>query len=342
VSTMRQVAAAAGVSAKTVSRVINNDRYVSQHVRDRVEHAVAELQYVPNVLARTFRAGTDRAIGLAVPDLTDPFFAAITKSVAEVASARDTAVVVCNLGNDGARERAGVEALLGRRLIGLIATPVSADQSYLAPWLERTATVFIDRPPSRLTADAVLEDDFGGARLATEHLLRHGHRRIGFLGDDLGLPTTARRLEGYRAALDGAASADLVVLGGAGAGDAARITEHVLAGRKPATALFCSNARLSQDVVPALQELGRRDVALVSYGDFPLAAALQPALTVIDQDPATLGRLAAERLFSRPEHPQRRLRRRIVLPVALIRRASCGMAPARRGTTAQPGPCRVD
>src|SRR4051812_6093667 len=116
---MREVAALAGVSAKTVSRVLRNDRYVSEAVRLRVEHAVAEMRYVPNTLARTFRSGSDTAIGVAVPDISDPFFAALTKEVETVARARGMAVIVTSLGREEAGERAGVEALLGRRLAGL-------------------------------------------------------------------------------------------------------------------------------------------------------------------------------------------------------------------------------
>src|SRR4051812_7178197 len=201
VSTMRQVAAVAGVSAKTVSRVLRNDRYVSTDVRLRVERAVAELQYVPNALARTFRSGSDNAIGVAVPDISDPFFAALTHAVETVARERGNAVIVTSLGNDDAGERAGLEALLGRRLAGLIATPISRDQSYLSPWLSRTAVVFVDRPPRGLKADSVIEDDVAGAREATAHLLGHGHRRVAFIGDSLEIATTARRLEGYRDAL---------------------------------------------------------------------------------------------------------------------------------------------
>ncbi len=325
-STMRDVAAMAGVSAKTVSRVLRNDRYVSAEVRARVERAVAELQYVPNALARTFRSGSDNAVGVAVPDISDPFFAALTHGVEAVARARGSAVIVTSLGSDEAGERAGLEALLGRRLAGLIATPISRDQSYLAAWLSRTAVVFVDRPPRGLTADTVIEDDVSGAREATAHLLGHGHRRVAFVGDSLEIATTARRLEGYRAALlaEGIPLEPGLVVLEADAGETSgELTTRLLSSADPPTAVFSSNARSSLGVVPALQSLGRSDVALVSYGDFPLAAALRPPLTVIDQDPGGVGRVAATRLFERIDRPGRRLEREIVLPVALVLRGSC-------------------
>lgn len=325
-STMRQVAERAGVSAKTVSRVINNDRYVSDDVRRRVETAIADLNYVPNVLARTFRSGRDAAIGVAIPDISDPFFATLTREVEQIARSRGVAVFITSLGQDGSEERGRVLALLGRQLTGLVTTPIADDQSYLRPWQDRAAIVFIDREPSKITADSVVEDDHGGAYEAAGHLARHGHRRIAFIGDDTATPTTARRLVGYRAALHDAGIADdprLVVLGPAGHPETAGALVDLLRGDDPPTAVFSSNARCTIGIIPALQASGHRAVPLISFGDFPLAEAIQPPPSVIDQDPVTLGRVAATRLFERIDHPGRRLKRKIMLPVPLIVRGSC-------------------
>ena len=258
-ATMRQVAQRAGVSAKTVSRVMNNDRYVSDDVRQRVERAIADLQYVPNLLARTFRYGRDAAIGVAVPDISDPFFAAVIHAVEEIARDRGVALFVTSVGTDGKYEQAGVEALLGRQIAGLISTPVAADQSYLMRWRSRTTMVFIDRAPSNITADTVVEDDHGGGYAATAHLIEHGHRRIGFIGDSSSIATTAGRLEGYSAALaDAGIDEDrrLVTLGAMSSREAAEATWDLLSRSDAPTALFSSNARCSIGVVPALQEKG--------------------------------------------------------------------------------------
>ena len=330
-STMRQVAERAGVSAKSVSRVMNNDKYVSDDVRRRVQEAIAELKYVPNVLARTFRSGRDAAIGVAIPDISDPFFATLTREVEQIARSRGVAVFITSLGRDGADEQERVEALLGRQLTGLISTPVSADQSYLRPWQDRTAIVFIDRSPRKITADIVLEDDQGGAYEATRHLIEHGHRRIVFLGDSVAIATTARRLEGYRTALADAGIAldrTLLVLGPSWETGAGKAVVELLAGPQPPTALFSSNAWSTIGLIPTLQAADRSDLPLISFGDFPLATAMQPPPTVIDQDPTAVGRVAATRLFERLDHPNRRLKRKIVLPVPLITRASCCPPPS--------------
>jgi LacI family transcriptional regulator len=143
-TTMRDVAARAGVSAKTVSRVFNDDPHVLPETRARVAEALRELGYLPNSLARTFRTGRPPVLGVAVPDLADPFFAVIAKAVEEVATAADMAVVVSSLGYDPAREAGALESLLRRSLSGLVVAPTSADQGHLGTWAARLPVVFVD------------------------------------------------------------------------------------------------------------------------------------------------------------------------------------------------------
>ncbi|GAA1779436.1 LacI family DNA-binding transcriptional regulator [Nostocoides veronense] len=323
---MREVAARAGVSAKTVSRVLRGEGYASEDARARVLAAVDELNYVPNLLAVTFRAGRDAAVGVAVPDIADPYFAEIVQAVESVARQRNIAVIVTSLGYDGSREQAAVETLLQRQVLGLIACPVSTDQSYLKSWLLRTPVVFVDRSPGRITADSVIEDDRGGAYEATTHLIGHGHRRVAFFGDPPTVTTTAKRLEGYLAALDDAGiprDDDLVRAEVTDAGSAAEAVRGVGALSRPPTAIFSSNARCTLRLIPALANAAGPRLAVVSFGDFPLADALTPPVTVIDQNASALGAFAAERLFARIADPDKRMRRRTVLPVHLIERESC-------------------
>ena len=327
-STMREVAERAGVSAKTVSRVINNDRYISADVRRRVEAAVTELAYVPNVLARTFRSGRDAAIGIAVPDVSDPFFAAVIHAVERTARARGAAVFVTSLGEDGEYEQPALEALLSRQLAGLITTPVADSQAYLAPWKTRTALVFIDRPPNKLTgADYVVQDDVAGAYTATEHLIAHGHQRVAFLGDRYRMATTQRRLQGYRSAQRAAGfdpDDDLIQTDIRSEADAAAAMTKIHGLPDPPTAVFSSNATCSIALVPVLQSASTGPVAVIGFGDFPLAGSLPTPFTVIDQDPDALGSLAASRTFARIDKPAQRLRRATTVPVSLVIRRSCG------------------
>ena len=182
-ATMREVAARAGVSAKTVSRVFNGDPHVLPETRAHVERIMQELNYVPNVLATTFRSGRASVIGVAVPDIVDPFFAAIARAVDEVARERGLSTLVTSLGSDSDNERQSLESLLSRQLSGLIVAPVGTDHSWLARWQEHTPIVFVDRAPIGLTGDTFTEQDEAGVHLATSHLIEHGHRRIAYIGD---------------------------------------------------------------------------------------------------------------------------------------------------------------
>jgi LacI family transcriptional regulator len=329
-TTMRDVARVAGVSAKTVSRVFNDDPHVTEETRERVRWAMQKLDYVPNLLARSFRAGADPAVGLAVPDIGDPFFAEITSSIEIDLVGRGMAVVVSSLGQAAERERSALEALLRRQISGLIVACASADQAYLAPWQSRTPMVFVDRPPRGISGVYVIEDDLAGAREAVTHLASHGHRRVAFLGISTPITTIVRRLKGYKSAvaelgLDG--RPDLVCMPSGSADECAAELVKLLEAPNAPTAVFSATTLCTMSLVQALQRAGRADVAIVGFGDFPMADALTPPVTVLDQDPARLGRVAVERLVECIENPQAKVRRRTVLPVHLIPRGSGELPP---------------
>ena len=322
-ATMREVAARAGVSAKTVSRVFNEDPHVLPETRAHVEAIMRELNYVPNVLATTFRNGRSSAIGVAVPDIVDPFFAAIARAVDDVARRRGAATLLTNLGDDPEREHDVLESLLSRRLAGLVVAPIGADHSWLKRWKDSTPLVFVDRSPVGLSADTFTDDDEGGGYLGTRHLIEHGHRRIAYVGDTFHLSTEVNRVAGYRRALTEAGIEPDDALVAAYVNDresTEAAVARLLALPDRPTAVFSSNARTSMMLVHVLPG---RELAIVGFGDFPMADLLRPALTVVDQDPRQIGRHAAERVFERVEHPKRRLRRTNILDVALIERESC-------------------
>ena len=333
-TTMRDVARVAGVSAKTVSRVFNEDPHVTEETRERVRWAMQKLNYVPNLLARSFRAGADPAVGLAVPDIGDPFFAEITSSIEIDLVGRGMAVVVSSLGQAAERERSALEALLRRQISGLIVACASADQAYLAPWQDRTPMVFVDRPPKGLSGVYVIEDDLAGAREAVTHLANHGHRRVAFLGISTPITTVLRRLKGYRSAvaelgLDD--RPDLICMPSGSGDECAAELVKVLEAPDAPTAVFSATTLCTMSLVQALQRVGRTDIAVVGFGDFPMAEALTPPITVLDQNPARLGRIAVERLVQCIENPQAKVRRRTVLPVHLIPRGSGELPPHDAG-----------
>ena len=324
---LTDVAAAAGTSAKTASRVLNGDPRVAVETRARVQRAIAELHYQPDPLARSLRKGTDETIGVVIDSIADPFFASVTSEIEKVAFANGLTVTVASTGRSADRERLLLDGMVRRKVAGVIVAPASLNHAYLGG--ASCAVVFIDRGPVELDVDAVLVDDYRGARTAVGHLIAHGHRRIAYVGDLPNMETADQRLAGYRAEHEAAGlpvDESLIAADCSEISDATERAGQLLARPDPPTAIFTANTRSSMGVAPALHALSRTDVALVGFGDFFMAASLQPAVTVIDHSPEVIGQLAAERLFHRlagSTEPSRR----IEAPLRLIVRGSGELRP---------------
>lgn len=329
---MRDVAAVAGVSLSTVSRVVNGGAGVREDLTERVRDAVGMLGYRHNLTASTLRRAdrSSASIGLIFEDISNPFFSALHRGIENVARQRGVLTLAGSSDEEAERERELAEAFGARGVDGLIVVPAARDHSYLLrDRAAGVALVFADRPPGFIDADAVVSDNAGGARAAVSHLIAAGHRRIGFLGDRPEVFTASERLRGYREAL---AAHGLEVepalvrhplAGGAGA---YATTRALLTGARPPTALFTGQNLITVGAVRALHELGlQHEIALVGFDDVLLADVVEPGITVVAQDPLTLGRRAAELLFSRLDGHQDPWQR-VVVPTALIERGSGELA----------------
>jgi LacI family transcriptional regulator len=321
------VANVAGVSLRTASRVLNDDPRVAPDTRQRVQAAILELRFQPDEIARTLRAGTDTAIGFVVESIADPFFAEVIDAVELEMSRHGRSVLVTSTRRDQDWERDVIGRLLQRRISGLLLSPTGGDHSWLDPG--RAPVVLVDRPAPGLRADLVEIDDHRAAFDATAHLIRHGHRRIAYIGDTPAIPTSAARLRGYRDALAQhrvEADESLVNSDSATSQAAARTVSAMVSGARPPTAILSAATRASLGVVPALHAAGRTDIALVSFGDFPMADALRPAVTVVDHPGHEIGRAAATRLLARLGQPALPVER-IQVPARIIERGSGELRP---------------
>ena len=322
---MRDVATAAGVGLKTVSRVVNMEQGVRPEMQRRVEDAIVSLGFRRNVAARSLRTGYHMgSIGLLVADLMNPFYSSVAKAVERVAARHDAVIIIVSSGENATRERELVLNLLHRPVDGMIVVPAGSDHRYLEPERRRGAQiVFLDRSGGNIEADAVVLDNFGGAKLAVDHLIRRGHKRIGFVGDSSTVQTAVERLEGYKAALAAAAipyDPALVRLGSPAVELAETAARQLLALENRATAIFAANNRQCVGVLRAMRA-SQRQVALVGFDDFELSDLLPIPVSVVAFDPAELGRAAAELLFSRMAGDTRPPQR-IVIPTRLIQRGS--------------------
>jgi LacI family transcriptional regulator len=303
---MREVAALAKVSIKTVSRVVNGEPGVSPSLARRVVAASERLSYRHNLTASSLRRSDGRSatIGVVLEDVANPFASALHRSIEDVAVLRGVLVFAGSSDEDEDRERQLVSAFASRRVDGLIIQPSSHDHSYLMTERKAgTAIVFVDRPPAFLDADTVLTDNAAGVRRGIKHLVAQGHRRIGYLGDQHTIATAAERHRGYleELASQGIEADDgLVRLDLRGIEKAEAATIELLEKADPPTALFAGQNLITIGAFRALRRLKmHRRIALIGFDDILLADLLEPGITVIAQDPAAIGRLAAQVLFRR-------------------------------------------
>jgi LacI family transcriptional regulator len=302
---MKDVAALAGVSIKTVSRVVGDVPTVDPELAARVREAADKLGYRHNLTAASLRRrdGRTNTIGLLLENVSNPYSSVVHGAVEDYFRDRGVLVLAGSLDEDPQRERELARTLINRRVDGLIVMPASSDYRYVvAEQQAGTSFVFIDRLPSPLVADAVVADNRAGAVTGVRHLLKTGRRTIAYFGDELSLSTAHERFVGFT---DAMMAADLpidqrLIKHGLRTPDAARDAAQRMFRADPPEAIFTSQNLVTIGVLEALQELGlRHKVALVAFDDIPLAGLLQPGLTVMAQDPAAIGRRAAERLFER-------------------------------------------
>jgi LacI family transcriptional regulator, galactose operon repressor len=323
---MREVAALAKVSIKTVSRVVNREPGVSPALARRVMSAAERLDYRHNLTASSLRRSDGRSatIGVVLEDVANPFSSTLHRSIEDVAVERGVLVLAGSSDEDESRERSLVRAFASRRVDGLIIQPATHDHSYLLGERKAgTAIVFVDRPPSFFDADTVLTDNAAGVRRGVKHLASHGHKRIAFLGDLHTISTAAERFRGYKeelAALRIPFDEALVRLDLHGIEKAEAATTALLGLRRRPTALFTGQNLVTIGAFRALRRAGlHKKVALVGFDDFLLADLLEPGITVIAQDPGAIGRTAAEVMFHRLDGDRSASRQHIVVTKMITR-----------------------
>lgn len=326
VPTMRDVAERAGVGLATVSRVVNDAGSVRPATAERVRAAILELGFHRDEVARALRPGQhSRTVGLLLGDLTNPFYATLAKAAVAAANAQRFAVVLSTVDEDPEVERQAIAELVGRRIAGLVIVPDQGDYRFLRDATGRRPlpVVFVDRPSNGADGDSVVLDNEGGGRMATAHLLAHGHRRVAVLVAP-SYWTTGRRLRGYRRALrDAGVPVDerlVVTLRQGTPGEAEAATRALLALEDPPTALFCTTGFLAEGAIRAIGP-ATGSVAVVGFDDVPLADLLPVPLTIVATDAERLAETAVELLLARVSDPSSPPAK-VVLPVRLLQRGS--------------------
>ena len=339
-TTLNDVARLAGVSTMTVSRVINGSGYTSPESRARVKRAIAELGYMPNVLARQLRSSRTKTLALVLTDIANPFFTAMARGVEDEARAQGYAVVFCNTDESVDEELEYVHVLIQRRVDGVLLVPAT-DSSASIELLHKhqLPVVILDRRIRSGGVDEVRTDSEGGAYLAVRHLIDLGHRRIAVLAGPESVSTSADRVSGYKRALaEGGIDAgpQKILFGEYTEASGYSMAGRILAASEMPTAIFAGNNFIAFGAIQRLREAGLEipdDMSIVCFDDLP-QGWIQPFLTTVSQPTYEIGRQAAHMLLERLATDEPLEPRVIVLPSSLIVRRSSAPPRSTKAQTA--------
>ncbi len=326
-TTLQDVAKLAGVSPMTVSRVINDSGYVSEKTRERVQRAIAELDYVPNALARSLRFKQTKTIALIISDITNPFFTTLARSVEDAASEQGFSVIFCNTDESRDKETEYLNVVVQKQVDGVLLVPAFSSLESVT-FLRDCGVPFVvlDRRVSGLNVDVVRCDSELGAYQLTRHLLDLGHRRIAALSGSRQVTTAADRVAGYRRALieAGLEKEAIEYYGDYTAKSGYEMAKQAVATAQP-TALFGANNFIIVGALRALKEANLRvpeDISVVAFDDLLEVIGLEPFLTVIRQPAYDLGQRATSLLLDRLSGAELGDPQEILLPTQLIIRQS--------------------
>jgi LacI family transcriptional regulator len=326
------VARESSVSVFTVSAVINGKGHVGNKLRERVEAAIRKLNYRPNLIARSLAKQRTHTIGMIVPDIANPFFPMVVRGAEDAAQKHGYNLLLCNSDDSLAKEEASVELLLSKRVDGILLTKAAEDfRPSLRQMIKEVQTPFVlvMRTYPKLTKDAVITDDYQGARDAVSHLARSGRRRIGLIGGPLKVSNALARWEGFRDALkaEGLPYIGELVIEGDYRIESGFRAGHALLSHRP-DGIYVANHLMTIGLLKAAEEMGLQcpeDFGLVSFDDYPWLDVFRPRLTTVELPKHQLGSEAAELLIRRiaGDRSAAGVKK---LPPELRIRESCGFA----------------
>lgn len=328
-TSIAEVARAAGVSVSTVSHVVNGTRYVSPDTAKLVNDAIARIGYLPNTLARSLKLASSSSVGLAISALSNPYFSDIICAVEAECARLGLMVFLADTQDNPDKELAVIRALHQRRVDGIIFAPSAEPARALDYLLHRgPPCVLIDRMADP-RFDQIGVDNAKAMDTLVQHVTAMGHRDIAFVAGQSGFATTVERIAGFHAALksrDIDVPSDFIVTGSASTASAAAAAHRLLSQARPPTAIVTGNNLATIGVMRAVREMGLRvpgDLSLVGIDDFEWADLFEPQLTLVEQPCSELGRQAAALLIERIASPSG-ARQSVRLAAKLQTRASCG------------------
>lgn len=327
-ATIYDIAKAANVSIATVSKVINNSGRISDKTRKRIMKIMDEMDYRPSVVASALTKKRTFTIGLLIPDLANPFFAEIARSVEDRAQELGFNVIICNTDNKAEKEEKYIELLKQKGADGIIMATAAHNHAIVKKLIEQNETVaVIARDMPSLAVDAVLVDDFLGGYMAANHLMECGHQHMAVIAENLQVASSRQRVRGFRQAMEDAGltlEERWIRESAYHVADGKQTAAALLAEPDAPTAVFACNDLLAIGVIQAARERGMaipRDLSVVGFDNTILATIIDPPLTTIAQPIQEMGKQVVD-LVARNIDGQSASKQRFVLLPELIVRGS--------------------
>ncbi|WP_170116097.1 ribose operon transcriptional repressor RbsR [Brenneria roseae] len=326
-ATMKDVARLAGVSTSTVSHVINNNRFVSDAIREKVMKAVEELNYAPSALARSLKINQTRTIGMLLTASNNPFYAEVVRGVERCCYERGYSLILCNTEGDWARMSRNLETLLQKRVDGvlLMCTENHRPSPEMVSRYPSIPMVMMDWAPFEGVIDVIKDNSLLGGEMATNYLISRGYRKIACIAGPQDKTSAYNRLEGYRQAMKHAGLSvpdEYEIFGDFEFETGYRAMQRLLTLEEKPEAVFTCNDAMAVGVYRALYQAGLsipEDVAVIGYDDIELARYISPPLTTIHQPKDELGELAVDTLLYRLEHPDTEPNVLVLTPELMVR-----------------------
>lgn len=329
--TLRDIAKEAGVSTTTISRALNDKPDVSPKTKDKILEIAKNLGYTPNLLAKSLRSRKSKTIGVILADISNPFFSAVAKGIEDAARKRNYSIILCNTDEKYEKEEEAVRVLVEKRVDGLLITPVQKEyKDILRIKEQKIPLVLVGRHFDTIKTNSVVSDDALGGFLATEYLIKKGHRKILYISGPLHISSATERLKGYKRALRECKipfEEKLVRGYTAKMGEAYTLMRKILKKKLDFTAVFTFSDFLALGVMKALREEKSKipdDVAVVGYDDIEFASILEIPLTTVHMPKYRLGMEGVNMLIDDIEgkNSAKKLQKLTIKPELIVRKSA--------------------
>ena len=331
--TLKDVSKLAGVSIKTVSRVINNSRYVKKETKERVLEIIEELNYKPDYFARNLKRKRSNVIGYIIPDFTNQFFGLVFNGIEKEFKKAGYNLLVSNSDGEEELEEKSIDVLISNRVEGIIFASTGLSGEYVKKQIEtfRIPFVLIDNKLKGVKMNCVLHDNIKGAEILTDHLIKvHNQTNIAFITGPIHETSSKRRLEGYKNSLlrnNIEINDNFIKIGEWNNSSGYKLIKELFSQKEKATSIFTASSTMALGVLKALKEIGLKvpeDIRLVSFDNLDFTEATQPPLTTINKVEEKIGKEAANMLLRKIKDKDLNNYEEVYIPMEIVIRESCG------------------